>query len=146
MPIVKSKYHRRPWYFFNGHFETIIPSLLYEVEGVDYERERLELEDGDFLDLDWVRNGNKRLMVLSHGLEGSSDRHYIKRPAQFFSKKALKKILPLLFVDQGLAHPNTFAASLLPWNSQERIGFMNISLSPDSKRKCWKSLKCWRCR
>lgn len=87
MPIVKSKYHRRPWYFFNGHFETIIPSLLYEVEGVDYERERLELEDGDFLDLDWVRNGNKRLMVLSHGLEGSSDRHYIKRPAQFFSKK-----------------------------------------------------------
>ncbi|WP_370086168.1 YheT family hydrolase [Ekhidna sp.] len=87
MPIVKSKYHRRPWYFFNGHFETIIPSLLYEVEGVEYERERLELEDGDFLDLDWVKNGNKRLIVLSHGLEGSSDRHYIKRPAQFFSKK-----------------------------------------------------------
>ncbi|MEO9871264.1 YheT family hydrolase [Ekhidna sp.] len=87
MPIVKPKYHKRPWYFINGHFETIIPSLFYEVNDVSYERERLELEDGDFLDLDWLRNGNKRLIILSHGLEGSSYRHYIKRPAHFFSKK-----------------------------------------------------------
>lgn len=87
MPIIKSKYHRRPWYFFNGHLETIIPSLLYEVDGVEYERERLELADGDFLDLDWVKNGNNRLIVLSHGLEGSADRHYIKRPAHYFSQK-----------------------------------------------------------
>lgn len=87
MPIVKSKYHRRPWYFLNGHFETIVPSLFYKVDGVNYQRERLELKDGDFLDLDWIRNGNRRLMVLSHGLEGSADRHYIKRPALFFSQR-----------------------------------------------------------
>ena len=87
MPIVESKYHKRPWYFINGHFETIVPSLTYEVDGVDYERERLELTDGDFLDLDWVKKDNRRLMVLSHGLEGSSQRHYIKRPAKFFSDK-----------------------------------------------------------
>ncbi|MEQ8903799.1 alpha/beta hydrolase [Ekhidna sp.] len=87
MPIIKSNYHRRPWYLLNGHFETIIPSLFYEVKGVEYERERLELADGDFLDLDWVRRGNNRLIVLSHGLEGSADRHYIKRPAQYFSNK-----------------------------------------------------------
>ncbi|WP_424961172.1 YheT family hydrolase [Ekhidna sp.] len=87
MPIIKSKYHKRPWYFFNGHFETIIPSLFYKVEGIAYDRERLELDDGDFLDLDWVKQGNKRLIVLSHGLEGSADRHYIKRPAQYFSQK-----------------------------------------------------------
>ncbi|WP_462250126.1 YheT family hydrolase [Ekhidna sp.] len=87
MPIIKSKYHKRPWYFFNGHFETIIPSLLFDGGDASYERERLELEDGDFLDLDWVRGGNKRLIVLSHGLEGSADRHYIKRPAIYFSRK-----------------------------------------------------------
>ncbi len=67
--------------------ETIIPSLFYKVKGIEYERERLELEDGDFLDLDWIRNGNKRLLILSHGLEGSSERHYIQRPAKYFSKK-----------------------------------------------------------
>lgn len=87
MPVIKSKYHKRPWYFINGHMETIIPSLFYEVEGVSYDRERLELEDGDFLDLDWIRDDNKRLIILSHGLEGSSDRHYIKRPAEYFSKQ-----------------------------------------------------------
>ncbi len=87
MPIIQSKYHKRPWYFINGHLETIVPSLFYNVEGVVYERERLELEDGDFLDLDWLKEGNRRLMILSHGLEGSADRHYIKRPAKYFSKK-----------------------------------------------------------
>ncbi|WP_436516075.1 YheT family hydrolase [Ekhidna sp. To15] len=104
MPIINSKYHRRPWYFFNGHFETIIPSLFYEVDGIAYERERMELPDGDFLDLDWVRNENKRLIVLSHGLEGSADRHYIKRPAQFFS-------------DQGW--------DILAWNNRSCSGEMN---------------------
>lgn len=87
MPIYKSNYHRRPWYFFSGHLETIVPSLWYKVEGVDYERERLELADGDFLDLDWVKNGSKKLLILSHGLEGSADRHYIKRPAKYFGSK-----------------------------------------------------------
>ncbi|GAB4242257.1 MAG: alpha/beta fold hydrolase [Ekhidna sp.] len=57
------------------------------MDGVKYQRERLELPDGDFLDLDWIRGGNHRLMVLSHGLEGSADRHYIKRPAKYFSSK-----------------------------------------------------------
>ena len=87
MPIQKSNYNNSPWYLFNEHMETIIPSLFYKVRGVEYERERLELADGDFLDLDWIRDGNKRLLVLSHGLEGNSERHYIQRPAKYFSKK-----------------------------------------------------------
>lgn len=87
MPIHQTKYHQRPWYFFSSHLETIIPSMLYEVEGIDYERERLELKDGDFLDLDWNRNGSKRLIILSHGLEGNTHRHYIKRPTKFFGLK-----------------------------------------------------------
>lgn len=87
MPLISSNYHRRPWYFINGHFETIIPSFFYEVKGLEFDRERLELTDGDFLDIDWIKNGNRRLIVLSHGLEGNSHRHYIKRPAKFFSDK-----------------------------------------------------------
>jgi len=44
---------------------------------VPYERERIDTEDGDFLDLDWVRKGASRLAVLSHGLEGDSKRPYM---------------------------------------------------------------------
>ncbi|MEM9340151.1 MAG: alpha/beta fold hydrolase [Bacteroidota bacterium] len=87
MPLLPTSYQKRPWYLINQHWETIVPSLFYKVKNVHYERERLELEDGDFLDLDWVRNGSKKLMILSHGLEGSASRHYIKRPAQYFSQK-----------------------------------------------------------
>lgn len=78
MPLIKSNY-QAPFYFFrNPHLQTVLPSLFRKVDGVSYERERLELEDGDFLDLDWVRNGKKRLVIVCHGLEGSSDRHYVK--------------------------------------------------------------------
>lgn len=41
-------------------------------------RERLELADGDFLDLDWCIRGGGRLAVLCHGLEGSSRDHYMR--------------------------------------------------------------------
>ena len=38
----------------------------------------LELDDGDFLDLDWSRVGSDRLVILSHGLESDSDAGYIR--------------------------------------------------------------------
>lgn len=62
----------------NGHLETIIPYYFRKVEDPHYQRERLELADGDFLDLDWVISGNKKLVVISHGLEGSSRSTHIK--------------------------------------------------------------------
>ena len=49
-----------------------------------YERERLELKDGDFVDLDWFRNNTDKLIILTHGLEGSSERHYVKETAKLF--------------------------------------------------------------
>lgn len=76
MPLIKSDY-KPPFYLFNAHLQTIVPSLLRRVTGVQYQRERLETSDGDFLDLDWSRKGNNRLVILSHGLEGDSRRSYI---------------------------------------------------------------------
>ena len=87
MPLLISKYDKRPLHFINNHFETVIPSLFFKVDGVDFQRERLVLDDGDFLDLDWLKGEHKRLIILSHGLEGSADRHYIKRPAKLFHSK-----------------------------------------------------------
>jgi len=53
---------------------------------LDYERERLELADGDFLDLDWVDTRSRRLVIITHGLEGDSARHYVRGTAKLFSK------------------------------------------------------------
>jgi hypothetical protein len=52
--------------------QTVLPVLLPRRVNLSFERERWELADGDFLDLDWARSGRQRVAILSHGLEGSS--------------------------------------------------------------------------
>lgn len=64
--------------FQNGHIQSVVPSLFRKVEGVYYDRERIETSDDDFLDIDWSASGNKVLAVISHGLEGNSHRSYVK--------------------------------------------------------------------
>lgn len=86
MPIVQSSY-KRPFYLLNGHWETVIPSVFFKIKEDLYERERLELPDGDFLDVDWIHNNSTRCVVLTHGLEGGSDRYYMKRTARYFSER-----------------------------------------------------------
>src|SRR6187431_2146497 len=71
-----------PFAFFNAHVETIYPSLLRRVPLAPYHRERIVTPDQDFLDLDWLRQGSDKLIIISHGLEGNSERAYIKGMAR----------------------------------------------------------------
>ncbi|QLG45538.1 YheT family hydrolase [Costertonia aggregata] len=87
MPVVKSVYN--PSLFLkNGHFSTIYSGLFRKVNGVAQQRERLELPDGDFLDMDWsyTDNHSKRLVILLHGLEGDAQRPYITGSAKIFNQ------------------------------------------------------------
>ena len=38
----------------------------------------MELEDGDFLDLNWIATGKNKLAILCHGLEGSARSRYMR--------------------------------------------------------------------
>ncbi|MBC8083272.1 MAG: alpha/beta fold hydrolase, partial [Hymenobacter sp.] len=81
MPLVAHSAYQPPFYLFNGHLQTIVPSLLRTVPEVRYERERVETDDGDFLDLDWSRPDGPptdTLCVVSHGLEGDAGRPYVR--------------------------------------------------------------------
>lgn len=73
-----------PFFLFNAHLETIFPSLTRRVKDVKYQRERIVTPDNDFLDLDWVRQDTKKLVIVSHGLEGNSTRAYIRGMARAF--------------------------------------------------------------
>lgn len=75
MPILVSSF-RAPPFLCNGHLQTILPVLLPRRLDGDFTRERLELKDGDFLDLDWARIGGSKVAILSHGLEGCSESGY----------------------------------------------------------------------
>ncbi len=74
----------RPSLLFHAHLETIYPSLFRKVDFIAYERERISTTDQDFLDLDWLKQGSKKLVILSHGLEGNSMRSYVRGMARAF--------------------------------------------------------------
>ncbi|MDP1675126.1 MAG: hydrolase [Burkholderiales bacterium] len=84
MPEPHSTY-RAPGWLPGGNLQTLYPALLAPVPAVAYRRERWDTPDGDFIDLDWsepqdrrLRNEGSQLLVLFHGLEGSSNSHYAR--------------------------------------------------------------------
>ena len=87
MPIITSKY--KPSILFrNGHVSTIYPNIVRKIKGISQKRERVELEDGDFMDLDWsyatIQN-SKKIAVVLHGLEGNGQRQYMLGLAKYLN-------------------------------------------------------------
>jgi len=78
MPFLGTTNYNPTFFFRNKHWSTIYPSIFRKIPGVVYQRERVELPDGDFLDLDWSRKNGRHLVIALHGLEGSADRPYIR--------------------------------------------------------------------
>ncbi|MBS0630251.1 MAG: alpha/beta fold hydrolase [Verrucomicrobia bacterium] len=76
MPILPSHY-KAPLWIGGKHAQTILPNLLRKVVGVQYRRERITTDDGDFLDLDWSSVESDKLVIIAHGLEGNTNKHYI---------------------------------------------------------------------
>jgi len=83
MPVIEDSSFRPPRWLAGGHLQTLYPVLGRPKPRVDYARDRLELPDGDFLDLDWslaAGPGGRRapgLALVIHGLEGHSRRKYV---------------------------------------------------------------------
>lgn len=70
-----------PW-CFNGHAHTILCSFLIKPVSPPYERVRIDTPDNDFLDVDLLRQSpSAPTVLLCHGLEGSSNRYYIRQLA-----------------------------------------------------------------
>ncbi len=68
---------RSAWWLSNPHLQTIYPSLLRRAPSLQRQRERLTTQDNDFLDLDWYGDNTLPLVMLLHGLTGSSGSGYI---------------------------------------------------------------------
>ncbi len=79
--------YRPHWLFRNGHIATIWSGLIRRVDGLEQGRERVELADGDFMDLDWsyASTPTRKVVVLLHGLEGNGQRPYMTGSAKIFN-------------------------------------------------------------
>ena len=75
------------------HVSTIWASQFRKSPSLDLKRKRVELDDGDFIDLDEYRTGKKQVVLLLHGLEGNSDSRYMKNMASKFIEDGWDAIL-----------------------------------------------------
>jgi predicted alpha/beta-fold hydrolase len=81
MPVIFPSSYRSPAWLPGGHVQTIFPVLFRRVRRVPMQPERLEMPDGDFLDLAWSGHTSERLAILSHGLEADMASGYIQGTA-----------------------------------------------------------------
>lgn len=77
MPLIENSDYSAPRFFRNPHVQTIFASKLRLVPRQPFVRERVETPDGDFFDVDWLRRGSRRVVVVLHGLGGSTESPYV---------------------------------------------------------------------
>ncbi|MDO8699309.1 MAG: alpha/beta hydrolase [Rhodoferax sp.] len=90
-----------PGWLPGGHLQTIWPALYSRrVRGPlpTYRRERWTTPDADFIDVDWLDRAKETpaqtLLVLFHGLEGSSRSHYAEAFADFAREQGMAFAVP----------------------------------------------------
>ena len=90
MPIIKSDFSPTlP--FKNGHFNTMYRPLFTK-NICSYTRKRITTWDADFIDLDFSFVGSKTLVLLIHGLEGSSKSKYIASTSNHLNQKGVDTV------------------------------------------------------
>lgn len=68
-----------PWWGRNPHLQTMWSTLLRRAPRIVWQRERVELPDTDFIDLDWADPaGRGPYALILHGLEGSAESPYVR--------------------------------------------------------------------
>ncbi len=87
MPYLKSTGYETDFIFQNGHISTIYSGIIRRLNAPDYERERLEMPDGDFILLDKKVQSTQKAILICHGLEGNSRKNYNNAAANFFIEK-----------------------------------------------------------
>jgi predicted alpha/beta-fold hydrolase len=92
--------YRAPWWLPGGNLQTIWPALVARrTRGPvpAWRRTRWDTPDGDFVDLDFLAGDapeHRPLIVLFHGLEGSSRSHYSEAFADVAWRGQLTCVVP----------------------------------------------------
>ena len=90
--------YRAPRWLVGGNAQTIWPALFskrFTGEAPTYRRERWTTPDADFIDVDWQgEDPDAPLLVLFHGLEGSSGSHYAQAFAHWARHNGWRFVVP----------------------------------------------------
>jgi predicted alpha/beta-fold hydrolase len=87
--------YRAPLWLPGGHAQTIYAAMLAPRPKVAYTRTEWQTPDGDFIELDWVDGPpDAPLVVLFHGLEGSSGSHYAASLMHWTRARGWRGVVP----------------------------------------------------
>ncbi|MEO8059991.1 MAG: alpha/beta fold hydrolase [Burkholderiales bacterium] len=90
--------YRAPRWLVGGNAQTIWPALFskrFAGDAPTYRRERWATSDADFIDVDWQgEDSSAPLLVLFHGLEGSSGSHYAQAFAHWARHNGWRFVVP----------------------------------------------------
>jgi uncharacterized protein len=86
-----------PVWLPGGHAQTIVPAFLVPTPRVNYRRERWGTPDDDFIDVDFAlpepAGLTAPIVVLFHGLEGSSRSHYAQSVMHEFANRGWRALV-----------------------------------------------------
>lgn len=77
MPLIASEY-QAPCWMPGGDLQSAWPHWYCAPPDYGYQRTRIHTLDDDFLDLDVMGQGARRVGIVTHGLEGNSRRWYVR--------------------------------------------------------------------
>ena len=99
------------WWCRNAHLQSLWPQVFRRQPRIKLNPERLELPDGDFIDLCWTDNQalDAPLVVVIHGLQGSLESHYAKGILLALTKAGFRAVFMHLRGCSG--EPNRLARS-----------------------------------
>ncbi len=81
------------WWCRNPHVQTLWQKVFRPRPRPAYRRERLELPDGDFIDLDWTGQTDGPIAVILHGLQGSSRSPYARGLSHTLSRRGWRVVV-----------------------------------------------------
>ena len=90
--IVTSRFEPA-WWLPGANLQTLWPYYFRRSVQVDLTRERLELPDGDFVDLCLTGKAGGPVVAVFHGLEGCVDSHYVKSVLAAIEKRGWLAVL-----------------------------------------------------
>ncbi len=93
--IINSSF-KPAWWLTNHHVQTIYSTIASRPSAPIDRNERIELPDGDFIDLAWATNGlshDTPLVVLLHGLGGSVHSAYVAGLLRAFNHAGYRGVL-----------------------------------------------------
>ena len=122
--------HRAPRWLVGGHLQTIWPAVVarrFQGPPPRFTRERWTTPDGDFVDVDRLpalaalRPAPTPLVVLFHGLEGSSSSHYAQAFARAVQARGWAMAVPHF---RGCSGPINLAPRAYHSGDFEEVGWM----------------------